>query len=73
VVETKSPTESPYVAAPIVTPVMVMLTVELAAIFEPLDKTKTMLVDVGASQVANPAELFIETLGVAEIAKKPLG
>jgi hypothetical protein len=56
---------------PIVKPVSVMLAVESAAITDPLDNMMMILLEDGVVQVANATESFIQTIGVAELAKNP--
>ena len=63
--------ESPNVDEPIVKPVSVMLAVESAAITDPLDNMMMILLEDGVVQVANATEPFIQTIGVAELAKNP--
>jgi hypothetical protein len=72
-VVTWTPMELPYVAAPIVKPLRVMLIVESAGMYDPLDNIMKMRVAVGASQVANEEEELIQILGVTELEKKPDG
>jgi len=63
---------SPAVAAPMVSPVSVMVTAVLTAIGEPIS-VSTMAVAVGGALVAATKVPLIAAVGVGDVAKKPLG
>ena len=63
----------PGVDAPIVRPLMVTVTAVLPAINDEAISESTMAVAVGTELVAVTDEPLIAAVGVAEVAKKPLG
>ena len=63
---------APAAAAPMVSPLSVMVTAVLTAIGEPV-MVSTMAVAVGAALVAVTDVPLIAAVGVADVAKKPLG
>ena len=63
---------APAVAAPMVSPLSVTVTAVLTAIGEPV-MASTMAVAVGAALVAVTDVPLIAAVGVADVAKKPLG
>ena len=63
----------PCVEAPIVRPLMVTVTAVLPAIDDEAISESTMAVAVGTELVAVMDEPLIAAVGVAEVAKKPLG
>ncbi len=63
----------PPVAAPMVRPLRVTVTTVLTAITEKEVSVSTIAVAVGAALVAVMAAPLIVAVGVADVAKKPLG
>ena len=63
----------PGVEAPIVRPLMVTVTAVLPAMIEEAVSDRTMAVAVGTELVAVTDEPLTAAVGVADVAKKPLG
>ena len=72
-VVTTTPVTFPAVAAPMVKPVTVTSTTVLAAMDDEAISESTMAVAVGKELVAVTDVPLIAAVGIAEVAKKPLG